>query len=46
MKKLGFVLLATALFSCTSSKVVYRIGNDWKPAPAISQMTGTKYIVK
>lgn len=46
MKKLGFVLLATALFSCTSSKVVYRIGNDWKPAPTVSQMTGIKYTTK
>ena len=47
MKKiLIFVILATILYSCQSGKVVYNIGNGWKPAPNTSQMTGIKIETK
>ena len=43
MKKLGFVLIVI-LSSCSTSKVVYVKGNDWKPMPKKSQITGWTYV--
>ena len=38
--------LINGLMSCTTSKAVYRIGNDWKPANAKSELTGWSRLTK
>jgi hypothetical protein len=47
MKKTGFVLIVIVLLSsCQSGKLVYNVGNGWKPAPTVSKMTGAKIQIK
>jgi len=47
MKKLCIVLiLGTLIMACSSNKIVYNIGNGWKPAPKKSAMTGIRFEIK